>query len=418
VSFISENEWRQVPVRLDAERWTSRPGCRKVLVVVHTVTSGQRLLDAVRLLDGDLRVQVMFTMAPDVFSNGVQEFLASLRGVVLPWHQAVETRFALALAAGYEGVHQLHAPVIVLPHGAGYNKFVVDGRNPRPGHELDVYGLSRQWLMRDGAVVPAAVVLSHREDLARLGRMCPEALPVATVVGDSCYDCIRASLPQRALYRAALGIRPDQQFVLATSTWGPHSLLAQAHGLLDRLMFELPREEYRVALLLHPNAWNAHGEWQIRSWLAGLRRAGLALVSQHSDWRGVLVAADRIVGDHGSMSLYGAAAGVPVQMAGFPVGDVDPSSPMGELGSLAPRLALDRPLRRQLAGTSAAAGPDDYLRVAARISSEPGRFARNMRDLMYRKLRLRQAAGSRNPVTEPAGLPVLVRDQPDRVMGL
>ena len=192
--------------------------------------------------------------------------------------------------------------------------------NPLAGHELDVYGLSLQWLMRDGAVVPAAVGSPTVRTWHGLGRMCPEALPVAAVVGDSCYDCIRASVPQRALYRAALGIRPDQQFVLVTSTWGPHSRLAQAHGLLDRLMSELPREQYRVALLLHPNAWNAHGEWQIRSWLAGLRRACGGPVSQHSDWRGVLVAADRIVGDHGSMSLYGAAAGVPVRMAGFPVG--------------------------------------------------------------------------------------------------
>ena len=100
--FISENEWRQVPVRLDAERWASRPGCRKVLAVVHTVTVRSATPQRGAAAQRRLRVQVMFTMAPDVFSNGVQEFLASLRGVVLPWHQAVETRFA-SPAAGHEG---------------------------------------------------------------------------------------------------------------------------------------------------------------------------------------------------------------------------------------------------------------------------------------------------------------------------
>ncbi|MGA5703315.1 hypothetical protein [Peterkaempfera bronchialis] len=399
-----------MPVRLDAERWATRPGCRTVLTVVHTVTTGQRLLDTIRLLEGDLRVQVVFTMAPDVFSNGVPEFLAGLRGVVVPWEQAVETRFDLALAAGYEGIHQLHAPVVVLPHGAGYNKVVVDGHRPRAAQDSGAYGLSRQWLIRDSAVVPAAIALSHREELVRLGHACPEATSVASVVGDFRYDRIRASMPLRAVYRVALGAKTSQRLVVVTSTWGPKSLLARNSELLERLVAELPRDEYRVALLLHPNAWNAHGEWQIRAWLARLRRAGLALVTQHADWCGVLVAADHIIGDHGSMTLYGTVAGASVLLATYPDTGVDPGSPMAELGSLAPRLNLDRPLARQLAGNSRTQRHDDFARVAARISSEPGRFARNMRTLMYRKLRLR-APRQHFPEVEPADPPVLVQAQ-------
>ncbi|MFJ6216775.1 hypothetical protein ACIQGZ_26120 [Streptomyces sp. NPDC092296] len=379
-----------------------------VLAVVHTVTTGQRLLDSIRLLEGDLRVQVVFTMAPDVFSNGVPEFLAGLRAVVVPWEQAVETRFDLALAAGYGGIHQLHAPVVVLAHGAGYNKVVLDGHRPHAVPDDGAYGLGRQWLVRDGAVVPAAITLGHREELLRLGRGCPEAVPVASVVGDPSYDCIRASMPLRAVYRAALGTGVHQRLVVVTSTWGPDSLLARASELLERLVAELPREGYRVALLLHPNAWNAHGEWQIRAWLSRLRRTGLALVSQHADWCGVLVAADHIIGDHGSATLYGTVTGAPVLLGTFPERGVDPVCPMAELGELAPRIAPGKPLARQLVGDPRTQRCDDYARIAARISSEPQRFARNMRALMYRKLRLRLPK-QHFPDIEPAAPPFLAR---------
>ena len=407
---------RHVPVRPDVEYWATREIRRKVLAVVHTVTAGQRLLEAIRLLEGDARVQVFFTAAPDVFSNGVAAFLEGLRGLVLPWSQAVQTPFDLALAAGHGSLHELHAPVIVLPHGAGHNKIVPGRRRGRAvAARRSVYGLSRQRLVRDGAVVPEAIVLAHQEELARLGRECPEALPVAEVVGDPCFDRITASLPARALYREALGARPGQRLVLACSTWGPNSLLGHSLEVLERLVAELPREEFRVATLLHPHVWNGHGEWQVRAWLARLGRSGLTVLSHYADWVGALVAADYIVGDHGSVTLYGAMTGVPVLMATLPDADVDPGSPLAELGSFAPRLHGDRPLREQFKRSSATYRAQRHQRVAARITSEPGRFARKMRALLYRKLRLRAPAG--RPTTEPARLPFTVRyDEPGSVV--
>lgn len=411
---VPEPHWRHVPVRLDVERWATRRTRRRVLVVVHTVIAGQRLLDAVRVLEGDVRVQTFFTQAPDVFSNGVPAFLEQLGGLVLPWSQAVHTDFDLALAASHGSLHELQAPVVVLPHGAGHNKITPAGQNGRPVAGRGVYGLSRQRLVRDGAIVPEVIVLAHHEELTRLGRECPEALPVAEVVGDPCFDRIAASLPSRALYRDALGATAGQRLVLVCSTWGPDSLLGQGWEVLERLVAELPREEFRVAALLHPHVWTAHGDWQVRSWLAGLARSGLTLVSPYGDWTGALVAADYIVGDHGSVSLYGAMTGVPVFMAGRPDADVDPGSPLAELMSFAPRLRTDRPLLPQLKRGSVTGRSHRYERVAARISSEPGRFSRKMRTLLYRKLRLR--APSTRTTTEPARLPLTVRyDEPGRV---
>ncbi len=409
---VPEPHTRHVPVRLDVERWATRRTRRRVLVVVHTVIAGQRLLDAMRLLEGDIRVQTFFTQAPDVFSNGVGDFLDRLGGLVLPWSQAVQTHFDLALAASHGSLHDLQAPVVVLPHGAGHNKITPVGPPGRTVAHRGAYGLSRQRLVRDGALVPEAIVLAHHEELTRLGHECPEAVPVAEVVGDPCFDRVAASLPSRALYREALGVGARQRLVLACSTWGPDSLLSHGWSALERLVTELPADEYRTAALLHPHVWNAHGAWQVRAWLAELARSGLVLVSPHGDWAGAVVAADHIVGDHGSVSLYGAMTGAPVLMAGRPDAAVDPGSPMAELMSFAPRLHGDRPVWQQLKRGSVPHRAHRYERVAARITSEPGRYARRMRALLYRKLRLR-APAVRGAVTEPARLPRAVRyDEP------
>jgi hypothetical protein len=398
---------RHVPVRLDVESWVTCRIRRRVLAVVHTVTAGRRLLDALRLLEGDARIQVFFTGAPDVFSNGVADFLDGIGALVLPWSQVVQMEFDLALAAGYGGLHELHAPVIVLPHGAGHNKLTPGGRRGRAVAERGVYGFNRQRLVRDGRVIPASIVLAHDEELRRLGRECPEALSVAEVIGDPCYDRIAASLPSRALYRQALGTGTRQRLVLACSTWGPHSLLGHGRELLERLITELPGDAYRVAVLLHPHVWNTHGEWQVRGWLAALGRAGLAVVSPAADWVGALIAADYIVGDHGSVTLYGAMTGAPVLLADFPETEVDPGSPLAELSSRAPRLHRSRPLRRQLDRSTVTYRSQWYERVADRITSEPGRFAHLMRALLYRKIRLRVPA--EGLVTEPARLPRTLR---------
>ncbi|MFJ8937081.1 hypothetical protein ACIRL0_15430 [Streptomyces sp. NPDC102365] len=67
---------------------------------------------------------MVFTTAVDVFNHGVDAFLEDTRALVVPWSQAVRTRFAVALAASYGGLHELQVPVIVLPHGASYNRRV------------------------------------------------------------------------------------------------------------------------------------------------------------------------------------------------------------------------------------------------------------------------------------------------------
>ncbi|TMR22216.1 hypothetical protein ETD86_12280 [Nonomuraea turkmeniaca] len=389
-----------MPVGPDAARWVTRRSRRTVLVIVHTVTSGQRLLDVVGLLAADLRVQVVFTIGPDVFSNGVAELLRRIGGVTLPWHLAVREQFDLAICAAYGGIENIHAPLVVIPHGAGYNKLVSRRLDGGAVAARGVYGLSAQELVRDGTVVPSAIVLAHDAERGRLARSCPEAVAVAEVVGDASHDRLVASSCERRAYRRALRVRDEHELVAVTSTWGPGSLFGRHPGLLRRMLTELPRDRYRIAALLHPNIWFGHGIWQIRTWLADCLRYELALVPPEADWRGVLVAADHVVGDHGSAAVYGTVCGASVLLVGDAGDDVDPESAGGLLASTAPRLRLDQPLPAQLRWAAAHHHPGRHARVVARLTSAPGRFDRNMRRLMYRLMRLPQ------PLTVPRADPV------------
>ncbi|MBT2387085.1 hypothetical protein [Streptomyces sp. ISL-11] len=385
-------------------RWLTLPDCKRVLVVVHTVTYGQRLREVFALLEGDLRIQVAFTVAPHALGEGAARFLRELGVAVLPWKSAARTGFDLALAAGSRGIERVRGPLIRLSHGAGHIKLLREDHAPaEPAAERPAGMLSRQYLTRGGRVVPAAIALAHERDVAELRRWCPEAVPVAAVVGDPDRDRLAASLPHREAYRRALGVGARQQLVAVTTTWGPSSSFGRFDALLPRLLGELPPDRYRVAVLVHPNVWAGHGDWQIRTWLAGCRARGLTLVPPGTDWRAVLVAADYVIGDHGSLTSYATVTPAPVLVARFPEREVHPASPAAALALAAPALSPLHPLEDQLRYAAAEYRRPEYARVAALLSSEPGRFNRRMRALMYRLLGLGQPAYA--PVTEPAAVP-------------
>ncbi|WP_030672291.1 hypothetical protein [Streptomyces rimosus] len=393
----------QGAVRRDPDQWPTVSGTKRVLVIVHTEVYGRRLLDLLPLLECDLRVEVTFTVPPHAFDAGARRLLRALGATVVPWETAVRTGFDLALAAGSQGIEQVRAPLIRISHGAGHLSLARVADGVRPGSRGPGGITGRRYLMWGGRVVPRAVALAHRDDLAELARWCPEALPAAEVVGDPCHDRIRASLPLRRRYRTALGLRRGRKLVLVTSTWGRRSAFNRLDALLPRLLAELPRDTYRTALLVHPNVWSRYGHWQLRAWLAGCRRAGLHVLPPDADWRPPLIAADWIIGDYGSVTLYGAMSGAPILLSRFPHEDADPASPGVELALTAPALSPAHPLEAQLRYAAEEYRAEDYARIAARITSEPGHCHRNFRRLMYRVLGLGQPACP--PVTPPLPMP-------------
>jgi hypothetical protein len=366
-------------------------GCRRVLVVAHTVPSATQLLRVVPLLKSDRRVQIHFTMAPDDFGDGVDDVLRELGVRPVPWEVAAKAPYQLAVAASLGELHKVHAPIVTLPHGAGHHKLVPAKPGGGPPATQEVYGFDRPRIIRDGRFMPTKIALSHTDQLAQLEESCPGASQagVGAVVGDPIHDQIVAGLPDRAHYRRALGLRDRQRLVVVSSTWGAHSLFNQYEMLLPRLLSELPRDSYQVIAVLHPNIQVEHSRFQIDLWLDGCRRMGLRVVEPHDDWQAAVIAADWAVGDHGSVTLYATLATAPVLLATFPGLAVAPGSPPAALAEIAPRLGLGRldpPIEAQLHAVATASAATAL--VGRRITTEPGRFARNLRRLLYGILEL------------------------------
>lgn len=402
---MSVEERLRVPIG-SAPDWSTYPDARRILVVAHTVTTLTRLLDVLPLFDSDPRIQLVFTRArTSNFREGVTEFLHDIGAVVAPWEQAMEEEFDLAIAASYgDDLHLINAPLVVFSHGAGFNKLGKTENGKRKAET--VFGLGPATLLRDGTLVPGTLVLSHPEQLGRLRLSCPEAVEAALIAGDPSHDRILAGLPWRDRYRDHLETG-HRKLVVVSSTWGPGSLLGSRPELLNRLLAELPVDEYRVALALHPNTWHGHGHHQVRSWLAEAERAGLRVLPPRQGWQAALVAADHVIGDHGSVTAYGASLGTHTMLGAFPDTEMDPFSPIARFGRSATRLRADLPLLPQILADAADHKPDRFAAFTDRLNSEPGGSGRILRETFYRLLDLPEPE---HPVrTLPADVPIPYR---------
>lgn len=404
----SADTWLRGPFGLDARKGSTVPVRRTVLAVAHHITAATRLADIVPMLESDRRLVVAYTAPPaSAFTGGLDELLRGLGGLVLPWTQSVSSRFDLAIAASHGALDQLHAPVLTVPHGAGPGKLLHRGGGLGPPAARPVTGLIRERMVVAGRVVPSAIALPHERHLRGLERECPEALPVAFVGGDPCLDRLMASLPHRDAYRRALGVRDGQRLVLVSSTWDEDSLLGRRPDVLSRIAAALPSGRYRIVAALHPHIWSWYGRRQVLAWQTDAMRHGVRLLPPEEGWRAALVASDRVVGDHGSVTYYAAAVGVPVLLGTFPRDSVAPGSHPCGLAAVAPHVSWRRPLAPQLDGADRAYDADVHATLRAAISSRPGEAASLLRREMYRLLRLPEPEAP--PDVPPVPLPRPIR---------
>ncbi|MBS2539845.1 CDP-glycerol glycerophosphotransferase family protein, partial [Catenulispora sp. NF23] len=250
-----------------------------------------------------------------------------------------------------------------------------------------VFGLSEPWVLHEGVPIATAQVLSHFEQLDRFRKAAPTVAHTAVVAGDPCFDRLLESAADRDLYRAALGLRDGRRLVVVNTTWGPRSLFGQQLALVERLVAELPVDDYLVAAVVHPNVGHAHGRAEVERVLAHARRGGLLLVPPF-DWRAALLAADALVGDHGSVPFYAAALGVPTILATFPTDALDPESPIARFAGEAPHLVPGSSLRDQIEKAIHTYTPAEHADVTGSVTSFPGRSLELLRALFYGLLEL------------------------------
>ncbi|MEU8877794.1 hypothetical protein AB0D24_43010 [Streptomyces javensis] len=403
----------RVPVGEGSERWASRATSRRVLLVVHNVTSAGRLLDVLPLFHDDFRVQLLVTSTgSSAFQAGIGELFAELGLPVLPWEQALATPVALAIAASFGGQLQgIQGKLAVMSHGIGYTKKLGESRvtshESRDTRHEPTFGLSPEWLLAGGEPFVDGLVLSHPEQLERLRRVCPDAERASVLAGDPCFDRMLAGRPHRERFRRALGVRRGQRLVVLNSTWNPEGFFGTGGdqdilpSLLPRLASELPADDYRLAAVLHPNIWYGHGPGQIRVWLDRARRGGLTLIDPVHAWRQALLAADVVLGDFGAVSYYAAALDIPVLLASARQDRLDPEAPLAAFVRQAPRLDPYGPLRGQVEDVLARHHP--VAGAAEFVSSAPGASAALLRGLFYRLMDLPEPAAP--ALLEPLPLP-------------
>ncbi|GGS57844.1 hypothetical protein [Actinokineospora fastidiosa] len=395
---MDTSAWIRGPVGREARDRLTRTDLKAVLVLVQTVTAANRLADVLPVFDGDHRVQPVYTVPRGADTwYGVETHVRSLGGLVMPWEQSVRLEWDLVVSACREGIEQVHGNLLMLPHGAGAGKSRARSRMCAATEATT--GLDREMLTHRGRILPAAIALPTESDRELLSDRCPEALDRAFVAGDPCLDRLVASRVHREQYRAALNVAAERPLLVVSSTWSPESAFGRHPGLCDRLLDELPA--HRAAVILHPNIWAVHGAATIRGWLARAIARGLLVIPPERGWQGALLAADVVIGDHGSTTAYAAALGARVVLATAAEDNLRPGSVADRLRRSVPSLDHRRPLAPQLAEARCANG------FAAAVSTQRGVAHERVRAVAYRLLGLAEPPWPARigPVPLPEPLP-------------
>jgi hypothetical protein len=118
----------------------------------------------------------------------------------------------------------------------------------------------------------------------------------------------------------------------------------------------------------------------------------------------MIVAADGLISDHGSVTLYAAALGVPVEFGAFGARELDASTPLATLGRRAPHLPLRADLRRHAESlTAQARDPSRYGDLTDRVFAHRGRALERLRSVIYGTIGL--TPPDRTPRVLPVALP-------------
>ncbi len=365
----------------EAHRWQTFPDTPVVLALARTFTSAVRVLEALAVFRGDTRVRVLFAFdGTSAFNAGTEGLLEGLEAGVIPWSDRLAVAPSLVVTATENAdLASFGCPIVVLPHGIGFQKYVPDHRT----REVRLSGVPRPEFHDADNI---HLVLSHPAQREQLRAARIPLAEHAQVVGDPAHDRLVSGIRLRDHYRSQLGVGPDQRLVVTTSTWGPGGLIGSRPLLPGALLGALPHDDYRVAAVVHPNVWFAHSPWQVRHMLADALDAGLLLMPPQGGWGAALVSADCVIGDHGSVTLYGAALDHPTMLGALGEETV-PGTAVSELVRTAPWLTEDG-LRAQVERAIDTHVPGQHSGATDLAFAHKGRGGHRLTALLYRLLEL------------------------------
>ena len=396
-------DWLRVPIGDGSKPYITMAFTRTVLVVARTLTTTAWLLDFLEeVFADDPRVQVVFTIedtAPSVYHEEARTLLDEVGARVLPWSQACATVFDLAICSTQNGsFHELRSPLFITPHGPGFGKPASvrpRGEVPRPIKDS----------LRNPSVPATTVVLSHQNQASLFDADGGEVQLL--VAGDPAYDRLVASLPRRHQYRQAFRLRREQRLVVCSSTWGPGAQLGLLPDLALRLAGELPVDEFKVAMIIHPNIWFGHGPWQVRVWLRTAAEAGVVLIPPRGDeWRAAVLASDVLIADHGSVGFYGMAIGRPLLRSSFGEQYLRADAPLAELAKMAPELKLDDTVAHQIDRAIDRHDPARCRQLVDRMFDKQGEAVSIMRAAIYRLIGLSVGASGGTLAVSEGAIPM------------
>ncbi|MGW4109728.1 hypothetical protein ACWEFJ_02500 [Actinosynnema sp. NPDC004786] len=328
------------------------------------------------------------------YADGLEERLRGLHFRRIDWEQARAIRWDAILAAHVNGrLAELQGPMLVVAHGAGYNRRLFSSTHD----ETVSAGLSCHELLAGGKVFARVIGLSHEEQRARL---CFAARSRAKEIGDPLFDQMVSSRGRRKRYRKILGVGDERCLVVISSTWNDHSLMATREDLVRRLVAELPRDRFQVVLVLHVNIWAERTRAAIEVAYGKELAAGMLIIAPDDSWQAAVIAADVLIGDHGSVVFYAGSLGVPLLLAADGSTEVDPASPIAALRDEADRLDVSADLRVQIESAMRRRDENRFAAAVNRMFGNQGRSWGTLRDTLH------DLAGIAPPDGEPLMVPI------------
>jgi hypothetical protein len=154
--------------------------------------------------------------------------------------------------------------------------------------------------------------------------------------------------------------------------------------------------------VLHPNLWSHYSRYQIEHmWFEPACEAGMLLLPPDVGWQAALIAADLVIGDQGSVTLYATTLDKPILLAASGI-DVVPRTPPGKLASVAARLTPELPLREQIEVAIDKHRPGEFAFLTDQMISNRGQAARTLQRLCYEQLSLPLPGSAPPPRAYPA----------------